>query len=573
MSKKILDIRNLSTWFRTPRGYLKAVDDVSFSVYEGETLCLVGESGSGKSVTARSILRILPSNGRIEEGKILYHRYGEGSEAPQSSLDIAGVRKNGPEINGLRVNEISMIFQEPMSALSPIHRCGDQIDEAIRLKWPGTSKKEARKRSVELLRKVMIHNPEEVAAQYPFELSGGMRQRICIALAISCHPQILIADEPTTALDVTTQREILRLIAKLQKDMGMTVIFITHDMGVVSQIADRILVMQKGKIVEENDPVSLFETPRHDYTRRLVGSTLALEKRCPGKRPIEEITRTKEEPLLRIKGLTKVFESKSGGLFKKEKYTVTAVDGVSFDVYPGETVGIAGESGSGKTTLGRCLVGYYPVSRGDVAYWDEQGKEIALRGYKYGKSDPLFRQIRMIFQDPYSSLNPRMNVFNLIAEPLRLHGTPKEKLKDRVAELLEMVELSPSMMERYPHAFSGGQRQRLSIASCIALNPRIVIADEATAALDVSLRAKLLDLLVDLQKKMNFAVLLITHDISTVRYFADRVLIMEQGKMVEMGLTPQVLDAPREDYTKQLIEAVPRPNPRERNLLNREVLP
>jgi peptide/nickel transport system ATP-binding protein len=366
MRRKIIQIENLSTWFKTQRGYLKAVDNISFEVYEGETLCIVGESGSGKSVTARSILRILPSNGHIQEGRIFYFRYNENNKEPELFLDIAKVKKNGREINQLRINEISMIFQEPMSALSPIHRCGDQISEAILLKWPGTSKKEAHERTVELLKKVMIHNPEEVAMQYPFELSGGMRQRICIALAISCDPKVLIADEPTTALDVTTQREILRLIAKLQRDMGMTVIFITHDMGVVSQIADRIVVMQKGKIVEENNPIPIFHEPLHDYTKRLIKSTLVLESRCPEKKDARDIIHEKFQPLLRVSNLTKVFESKSGGLFRKNKYSVTAVDNVSFEVYPGETVGIAGESGSGKTTLGRCLVGYYPVTDGEV---------------------------------------------------------------------------------------------------------------------------------------------------------------------------------------------------------------
>lgn len=567
METKVLDIRNLSTWFDTRRGYLKAVDDISFHVLERETLCIVGESGSGKSVTARSILRILPKTGMIKSGSILYRPPHDRDAEVPDYIDLAKVSKNGKEISQIRINELSMIFQEPMSALSPVHRCGDQVSEAILLKWQGVSKKEAAEMTLDLLDKVKIHNPAEVAKQYPFELSGGMRQRICIALAISCRPSILIADEPTTALDVTTQREILRLIKQLQDDMGMTVIFITHDMGVVSQIADRMVVMQKGKIVEEADTVSIFEHPNHEYTRRLIESTLVLESRSIGKRPAEEIITEESEPVVQIKNLTKVFESKSGGLFSKERYVVRAVDDVSFDVYPGETIGIAGESGSGKTTLGRCLVGLYSVTSGKIRYKEEGGSLVDLHSHTYVKSDPFFRQIRMIFQDPYSSLNPRMTIFNIIAEPMRLHGIPQEEWEDRVAELLRMVELSPEMMERYPHAFSGGQRQRISIAACISLNPRIVIADEATAALDVSLRARLLDLLIDLQERMNFSVILITHDISTVRYFGDRVVIMENGKLVEQGPVSDVLDSPKEEYTQQLISAVPRPNPRRRVLL------
>jgi len=560
----LLSVADLRTHFAMPDGtVVRAVDGIGFDLHEGETLCIVGESGSGKSVAARSILQIVDLPGRIVGGRILLHRYEAGAATPRQVVDIAQLGRTGPAIRAVRCHDISMIFQEPMSSLSPVHNCGDQIAEAVRLSDPRVGKRAAHTRAVELLGLMQLRSPDLIAKQFPFELSGGMQQRVMIAMALAGNPRILIADEPTTALDVTTQAEILKLIAGLQRQLGLGVIFITHDMGVVANVADTVAVMNKGKIVETNRLRTLFDAPQHPYTRMLLASTLRLESPSPNKTTGAPVATgiAPAEPLLSLRDITKVFGNRQGWL-DRVGHQVRAVDGVSFDVGAHENLGIVGESGSGKSTVARCILGLHRLTSGSILYRTELAQTIELSGHRRFAGDPIVRDIRMVFQDPYSSLNPRMSVGQIVAEPLLLNdGLRGGALRERVAELLVLVGLEPRMMERYPHAFSGGQRQRIVIARAIALKPRLVIADEATSALDVSLRAQMLDLLLDLQQQLGLSYILITHDISTIRYFCDRVIVMHNGKVVEQGTTRAVLDAPREPYTQRLIASVPRPDP------------
>jgi peptide/nickel transport system ATP-binding protein len=566
MPRLLLSVENLKTHFLVPRGpAVRAVDGISFKLHEGETLCIVGESGSGKSVAARSILQIVDRPGRIVGGRILLHRYeGDGGEA-SAVLDIAALGRTGHAIRVVRRHDISMIFQEPMSSLSPVHRCGDQIVEAVRLSQPRMARHAAWARAVALLRQMQLHDPGHVARQYPFELSGGMRQRVMIAMALASNPRILIADEPTTALDVTTQAEILALISGLQKSLGLAVIFITHDMGVVANVADTVAVMNKGEIVETNTLRALFDKPQHPYTRMLLASTLRLESPSPKKTSVAATARGETpvvaEPLLRVRDLAKTFVSRQG-VFSRTVREVRAVDGVSFDLLPHENLGVVGESGSGKSTVARCIVGLHKLSAGSIRYRQADDSVIELAGRRRSAGDPVLRDIRMVFQDPFSALNPRMSIGQIIAEPLLVNNILRSRaLRERVAELLQLVGLEPLMMERYPHAFSGGQRQRIVIARAIALNPRLVVADEATSALDVSLRAQILDLLLDLQQRLKLSYIFITHDISNIRYFCDRVVVMHQGRIVEEGKVDQILNAPHDPYTQRLIASVPRPDP------------
>jgi peptide/nickel transport system ATP-binding protein len=569
MSRVLLSVRDLATWFKMHNGEVKAVDGISFDLFEGETLCVVGESGSGKSAAARSILQIVEHPGRIVSGEILLNRFEGGATTPSETIDIAKLSPTGLPMRMIRRNDISMIFQEPMSSLSLAHRCGDQIVEAVRLAHPQMGKTAAWARAVELLSQMQLSDPARVASQYPFELSGGMRQRVMIAMALASNPRILIADEPTTALDVTTQAEILALIAGLQKTFGLAVIFITHDIGIVANIAERVVVMNHGKIVEMNAVAPIFASPQHPYTRMLLASTLRLEQRSPLKVPAAAMAAAAADvgpPLLEVRDLAKTFPVRTR-LFSRSKEEMRAVDQVSFDLHPHEAIGIVGESGSGKTTMARCVVGLIGASAGSIRYRRADGTAVELVGHKRKKRDPLFRDIRMIFQDPFSALNPRMTVGQVIGEPLLVNGLLAGKaLKERVAELLRLVGLEPKMVERYPHAFSGGQRQRIVIARAIALNPRLVVADEATSALDVSLRAQMLDLLLELQERLQLSFIFITHDISNVRYFCDRVVVMHRGRVVETGTVGDVLDSPKDPYTQRLIASIPKPDPTRRTL-------
>ncbi len=550
----ILDVKNLVTHFPVRGGVVRAVDGVSFTLQRGKTLCIVGESGSGKSVTARSILQIVDAPGRIVSGSMVLHR------PDGTSVDLAKLNPRGREVRAVRGREIAMIFQEPMSSLSPVHTVGDQVMEVLRLHL-GMGKKEARARCVELLEQVEIPKPETAVDRYTFEFSGGMRQRVMIAMALACNPSLLIADEPTTALDVTTQAEILDLIRRLQKQHGMAVMFITHDMGVVAEIADDVLVMHHGKVMESGPVDAIFHTPQDDYTRMLIGSVLKLEQKAEirlKRPPIAQET----APVLQVRNLAMYF----GSL----KAPLRAVDDVSLDVRPGETLGIVGESGSGKTTMGRCLLRVYEPQAGVIDYRRADGEVIDLLKADKATLKACRSEIRMIFQDPVGSLNPRMTVAQIVGEPLLVNKIAQGKeLDDRVAELLRQVGLEPSWRERYPHAFSGGQRQRIGIARAIALNPRIIVADEATSALDVSLRSQMLDLMMNLQDKLGLSYVFISHDIGVIRYMCDRVAVMYRGKVVETGATEQVCNAPTHPYTQALLSAIPRPDPRARSIHRR----
>jgi peptide/nickel transport system ATP-binding protein len=547
----ILDVQDLVTHFPVRGGVVKAVDGVSFTLERGKTLCIVGESGSGKSVAARSILQIVDAPGRIVSGAMILHR------TDGTSVDLARLDPRGRGIRAIRGRDIAMIFQEPMSSLSPVHTVGDQIMEVLRLHL-NMSKKQARARCVELLRQVEIPDADHAVDRYTFEFSGGMRQRAMIAMALACNPSILIADEPTTALDVTTQAEILDLIRRLQQQHGMAVMFITHDMGVVAEVADEVLVMYRGKVMERGTVDTIFHAPQNDYTRMLIDSVLKLERKAEirlKRAPIE----ADAPPVLQVRNLAMHFGP--------AKNPLKAVDDISLDVKPGETLGIVGESGSGKTTMGRCLLRIYEPNAGTINYRRADGNVVDIVKADKETLKACRREIRMIFQDPVGSLNPRMTVAQIVGEPLLVNRIASGKdLDDRVAELLRLVGLEPSWRERYPHAFSGGQRQRIGIARVIALNPRIIVADEATSALDVSLRAQMLDLMMGLQDRLGLSFVFISHDIGVIRYMCDRVAVMYRGQIVETGTAEQVCNAPTHAYTKALLSAIPRPDPRARSI-------
>jgi len=550
-TEPLLSVRNLAVQFPTRTGLVKAVDDISFDLYRGRTLCVVGESGSGKSVTARSILQIVDRPGKIVGGSMTFAR------ADGSTVDLARLDPRGRQIRAIRGGEIAMIFQEPMSSLSPIHRVGEQIGEMLRIHF-GTPRAERRARVIDLLTQVEIPRPEEAIERYTFEFSGGMRQRVMIAMALACNPSMLIADEPTTALDVTTQAEILALIKRLQVQHGMAVMFITHDMGVVAEIADEVLVMYRGKVMERGPVDQIFHTPENDYTKMLIGSVLKLESKSE-LRVNREAPQMAPETLLEVTDLSLTFPT---GL--------KALDGVSLSVMPGETLGIVGESGSGKTTMGRCLLRVYDPQSGVMNFRRADGAIVDLRQAEGETLRAARRDIRMIFQDPVGSLNPRKTVADIIGEPLRLARLARGKeLDERVAALMQQVGLDPAWRERYPHAFSGGQRQRIGIARAIAVKPRLIVADEATSALDVSLRSQMLDLMMQLQDEMSLSFIFISHDMSVIRYMCDRVAVMYRGQIVETGTTEAVTRSPQHAYTQALLSAIPHPDPRDRRLQDR----
>jgi len=553
----VLSVEHLSLDFRLRTEVLHAARDVSFKLRRGKTLCLVGESGSGKSVTARALMHIIDRNGSITNGRILLTGEGE-------PIDIARLRERGRELLAVRGGRIGLIFQEPMSSLSPVHTIGSQIIEALQL-HRDLNKKAARERAIELLGQVEIPNPEQMVDRYTYEFSGGMRQRAMIAMALAADPEILIADEPTTALDVTTQAEILDLIKRLQASRGMAMLLITHDMGVVAEVADEVVVMHFGRIVEHGSVDDIFYAPRHAYTRRLLDSTVKLEQ---SRRAAPPADAPAPRVILAARHLTKVYGT-TRSWFGRETAAIKAVDDVSFDLHAGENLGIVGESGSGKTTLGRMLLRTVEPTSGSVTFFGD-GEPVDVLGLSRRKMRDFHRQVRLIFQDPFASLNPRMTVRDIVGDPLIVAGKASgRELDRRVAELLELVGLDPAMRERYPHAFSGGQRQRIGIARALALDPKIIIADEATAALDVSIRAQILDLLLDIQKRLDLSFIFISHDISVVRYFCDRVAVMHRGRLVELGPAEQICTAPREPYTRSLISAVPNPDPRNKRMLHR----
>ncbi|MFZ7089857.1 ABC transporter ATP-binding protein [Primorskyibacter sp. 2E233] len=543
--RPILSVENLNVGFSLRQGVVDVLHGISFDLHRGKTTCIVGESGSGKSVTARTILNMVPRPGVINGGRILFNPDGDGQ------VCLTDMDPRGKEIRAIRGGRIGMIFQEPMSSLSPVHTIGSQIVEAIRL-HRDVDKKTARKMARDVLEQVEIPTPDKALDRYAFEFSGGMRQRAMIAMALSCHPDVLIADEPTTALDVTTQAEIIDLMRNLQRDNGMAIMFITHDMGVVAEIADEVVVMEKGYVVEQGSVEQIFNAPQHPYTQKLLGAVKRLDQPAAAKvRPTADAGE-----VLRVDDLHLHFEKKEG-FFQRVTDVTKAVDGVSFTLRQGEALGIVGESGSGKTTVGRCIARVYDPQAGLVDYNGENLVEATPDRLR-----EIRREVRMIFQDPFASLNPRMTVKQLIAEPLIVNNICKgQELEDRVAQLLTEVGLDPSMMERYPHAFSGGQRQRIVVARAIALDPKVIIADEPTSALDVSIRTQVLDLLLKLQAEKGLSFIFISHDMAVIRYFCDRVAVMYRGRIVEIGDTEDIITNPQHAYTKALLSSVPIADP------------
>jgi len=544
--KTVLSVRDLKTAVATPQGRKIVVDGLSFDLREGETLCIAGESGSGKSMTALSIMRLLPEPmARIAGGSI---RLG--------GKDLTSLNEN--EMRKVRGGDVAMIFQEPMTSLNPVLTVGRQLREAV-LAHETVSRAKADARALEILRDVRLSEPERRLKQYPHELSGGMRQRVMIAMALACHPKVLIADEPTTALDVTIQAQILQLMRDLQKETGTAIVLITHDMGVVAEMADRVIVMQHGKIVEDNAVAPLFEAPRDPYTAKLLAAVPKLGAMA-GQDPANAHSREGgAAKVVEVDDLTVRFNLK-GGVLHRVVSRVHAVEGVGFDLAEGETLGLVGESGCGKSTIGKALMNLVPWE-GSIRVCGEHVMRArtaaADRGYR--------RNLQMVFQDPYASLDPRMTVGDLVGEPLVIHGLARgQALEDRVADLFRRVGLTPDQMRRHPHEFSGGQRQRICIARALALEPKAIIADESVSALDVSVQAQVLDLMRALQDEMGLAYLFISHDMAVVEQVSHRVAVMYLGQIVEIGTRRQIFENPQHPYTKKLMKAVPIPDPTRR---------
>lgn len=565
----LLRINDLSVDFNSEQGTVHALKNISLHVNRGEVVALVGESGSGKSVTSLSILQLLPSPpAAYTGGEILF------SDTGQESSDL--LKRNSHALQDIRGNKIAMIFQEPMTSLNPVLTCGRQVMEAIQL-HKKVSREVARKATIEWFSKVRLPNPEAIFGRYPHQLSGGQKQRVMIAMAMCCEPSLLICDEPTTALDVTVQKTILELIRELQQQGNMGVIFITHDLGVVAEIADRAVVMYKGEIVEQGTVTEIFRHPKHPYTKALLACRPVNHQR--GERlPVvsdfldaQGMTRvidsSKEEKgipgiarkvvdsniLLEVKNLSVWFPARKT-LFGKPTEFIKAVDDVNFDVYEGETLGLVGESGCGKTTLGRTLLRLIEPTRGTILY---RGTD--LISMKRNELRNLRKEIQIVFQDPYSSLNPRLTIGSAIAEPLKVHGmlSTEKARKEKAIALLEKVNLHAGHFNRYPHEFSGGQRQRIVIARALALHPSFIICDESVSALDVSVQAQVLNLLNDLRKEFGFTVIFISHDLSVVRYISDRIMVMNKGKIEESGPADTVYYNPSSPYTRKLIESIP----------------
>lgn len=579
--KLLLEVKNLVTKFRTDEGTVTAVNDVSFNLYRGETVGIVGESGSGKSVTSLSIMRLIATPpGEIAGGQIIYHKK-DGQK-----VDLLKISED--EMRKFRGNDISMIFQEPMTSLNPVFTCGDQVMEAILLHQK-VSKARAKEITLEMFEKVQLPNPPRIFDAYPHQLSGGQKQRVMIAMAMSCNPDILIADEPTTALDVTVQKTILELMNDLRNELESSIVFITHDLGVIGEIADRVIVMYKGKIVEQGSVLDIFKEPKHPYTRSLLacrpplgirlsklptvkdfmtedseGNIVELQTsveeaiskvKVSPEQTIQRMEKLKlQKPILEVKNL-KTWFPVSSNIFGKVSSWVKAVDDVTFDVYPGETLGLVGESGCGKTTLGRTILNLNPAYDGQVLF---EGRDIL----QMSNADltELRKDMQIIFQDPYSSLNPRLTIGGAIMEPMTVHGlySNEKERKEKVEELLSTVGLQPKQFNRYPHEFSGGQRQRICIARALSLNPRFIICDESVSALDVSVQAQVLNLLLELREQFGFTYIFISHDLSVVKFMSDRMVVMNQGKIEEMGLADDIYDNPQREYTQKLISAIPK---------------
>jgi glutathione transport system ATP-binding protein len=563
-AQPLLSVRGVSVDFNTENGVFRAVENLDFDVRPGKTLAIVGESGSGKSVTSMAIMRLTDyNNGRIATGQILFR------DSDDREVDLTAA--SDEQMRAIRGNDIAMIFQEPMTSLNPVFTIGDQIIEAIMLHQQ-LSRSAARKAARALLEKVRLPDAEQLLDRYPHQLSGGMRQRVMIAMALSCQPRLLIADEPTTALDVTIQAQILNTIRELQRDLGTAVIFITHDMGVVAEMADDVVVMLRGRKVEQGPVEEIFRAPRHPYTRALLAAVPRLGsltgRDLPLRTPqtvlegdtLREVGETREqdtarydEPVLRVEKLTTRFDV-GHNLFGRVTHRVHAVEEVSFDVYPGETLALVGESGSGKSTIGKTLQQLVAPTSGAVRYNGQDIFSMDAAGRQR-----LRQEIQYIFQDPYASLDPRKTVAFSIAEPIRTHRllTDEAAIARRVGELLEQVGLKPEHARRYPHEFSGGQRQRVCIARALASDPKLIIADESVSALDVSIQAQILNLLMDLQKDRGLSYLFITHDMAVVEKVSHRVAVLYLGQIVELGTRRQIFESPQHAYTRKLLAAVP----------------
>jgi peptide/nickel transport system ATP-binding protein len=575
----LLEIKNLSAEFHMTGNVVKAVDGVSFSVSKGETVGIVGESGSGKSVTALSIMRLISEPGKISSGEIIFH--DNGNAANLLTLSDGEIRK-------YRGNKMAMVFQEPSTSLNPLFTCGEQVAEAM-LVHRKVSRAKARTQSISLFEKVRLTEPQRIYDSYPHQLSGGQKQRVMIAMAISCNPTLLIADEPTTALDVTIQKAILELLRQLRKENDMGMIFISHDLGVIAEIADRVVVLYKGKIVEEGNVKEIFTQPKHPYTKGLLACRPPLDKKLrllptisdfmhvnkDGSfvelpRSVDETVSARvisreeifarnrkiydQQPLLQVKNLKTYFPLRKG-LFGNSRSTIKAVDDVTFDVFPGETLGLVGESGCGKTTLGRTIIKLTKSTAGQVIF-----KNIDLSALSGNKLRKMRRHIQIIFQDPYAALNPRMTIGDAVIEPMSAHKIHANKTErtEKAMELLIRVGLKSEHFYQYPHQLSVGQRQRACIARSLGLQPEFIICDEPVSALDVSVQAQVLNLLNELKHDYNFTCIFISHDLSVVKFMSDRMIVMNKGKIEEMGLAGEVYINPKSAYTKKLIEAIPK---------------
>ncbi len=587
--QKILDVQNLTVQFNTEGGLVTAVRNVNFTLHRGEVVGIVGESGSGKSVSSLTIMRLLDESvAKIPEGKILFFEENNGENTEGVNL----LELSETEMQRRRGNDVAMIFQEPMTSLNPVHTCGAQVLEAI-LTHQNVSLEEAKQQTLALFEKVKLPDPQRAFRSFPHQLSGGQKQRVMIAMALSCNPSVLIADEPTTALDVTVQQRILELMKDLQRETDAAIVFITHDLGVIADIADRVIVMYKGSIVETGTVADIFKNPQHPYTKSLlacrpplgdrlrrlpvVSDFMDVEKRADGSLDIKEKAESvgkvlasvkipaaeiaarldnlmKNEPILQVRNLKTWYPSKRNFWGKTIEY-VKAVDDISFDVFPGETLGLVGESGCGKTTLGRTIVQLSPATEGSIIYKGEDLTQLDAARLK-----TLRRDIQIIFQDPYSSLNPRMTVGSAILEPMQVHNLYEndKKRREKVIDLLETVSLDASHFNRYPHEFSGGQRQRICIARALALEPKFIICDESVSALDVSVQAQVLNLLIELRQKMDFTCIFISHDLSVVKFISDRMIVMNKGKIEEMGAADAIYAQPQKEYTQKLIAAIPK---------------
>lgn len=587
MQQPLLQVNNLSINFIADGKTSCAVKKSSFSIMKGEIVAIVGESGSGKSVTALSLMQLLPAQTKIS-GELLFFK------EDKTAVDLLLLSQK--EINKFRGKDIAMIFQEPMVSLNPVLTCGYQVMEAIQLHQQ-VSRKIARQKTIDLFEKVDLPNPAEMVDRYPHQLSGGQKQRVMIAMAICCNPSLLIADEPTTALDVTVQKTILQLIKLLQQQSGMGVIFITHDLGLVADIADRIVVMYKGKILEQGLTKDVFKNPQHAYTRALLAcrpsihkkgerlpivsdfykedskelsiksavilttatpiiSTIQPDKNSPflKEKQTFEIEKINTNIALEVKDLKVYYPVKKTSIFGPVPAPFKAVDEISFNVNKGETIGLVGESGCGKTTVGRAILQLVPITAGNIIL---EGRDLATLSKKQLQISR--KDLQIVFQDPYGSLNPSLMIGDAIKEPMMVHGIEKNNKarKEKVIDLLEKVNLSADLYNRYPHQFSGGQRQRICIARALSLNPRFLIFDESVSALDVSVQAQVLNLLGDLKTEFKFTSIFISHDLSVVRYCCDRILVMHKGKIIEEGIAEEIYESPKMEYTKKLIDAVP----------------